>query len=152
MKIGSEDYLNTPLHFAAIFNHCETFNVIHSMNIADPYMLNLRCNMALDLAPQFHSSINPSSEDWKKIKLKIRNIEDSDLLDENEFNNFECSYDKLTSVRIEYDYVIFIRRTLKDLQNEIKFAKNKNEIIKKKEIEKNEEIIKPKNKQKDKEN
>ena len=40
MLIATEDYLNTPMHLAAMYNQMACFEVMFSKNLGDPYMLN----------------------------------------------------------------------------------------------------------------
>ena len=52
INIPTINYLNSPLHIAAMFNNYESFKLIYQTGLAEVYQLNQRCIKAIDLIPQ----------------------------------------------------------------------------------------------------
>lgn len=107
--IPTDDYLNSPLHLAAMNNHKQVFKVILQKNIGDVYQLNQRCITPIDLAPKIDSNLMIDMSYWDSVRKEIQKQEDSNLAARLLDKKFVNSYDRITSVRVPFDYAFIVR-------------------------------------------
>jgi len=109
MLIPTRDYLNTPLHLAAMRGQKQVFRKILEYQLGDVYQLNQRCITPIELAPKSDANQLVDMSYWDNIRIELKRQEDEELRKMLDDKLFEGSYNRITSVNVPYDYALFAR-------------------------------------------
>jgi len=121
IMIPTTDYLNSPMHLAAMKNHQKVFQTILEHDVGDVHQLNQRCIKVIDLAPKSDVNKLQNMEYWEKVREGINRQEDGVLEKILSTNKEDTSWERLTSVTLDYDYAIIIRGDVKNIRDSIVF-------------------------------
>ena len=75
--------------------------------------------MAIDLAPMADPSICKSGNYWKRKREELSEQQDKRLAEDFVFEDFNPNFKRLTTVKFDFDYAIFVKGDVKDLQKSI---------------------------------
>ena len=118
INIPTRNYLNAPLHIAAMFNNIESFTMIYDTGVAEVFQLNQRCIKAISLMPRNKKSSTMKSA-WDVFREKESKKMELAMIDSHPLNHFCNPFNRLTSIEMSYDYCLILSGDVKEIENSI---------------------------------
>ena len=118
INIPTRNYLNAPLHIAAMFNNLESFKLIYNTGVAEVYQLNQRCIKAISLMPR-NKKVSTMKSAWDIFREKENRKMKLAMIESHPLNKFDNPFNRLTSIEMSYDYCLILSGDVKEIENSI---------------------------------
>lgn len=115
IDIPTTDYLNTPLHIAAMKSRKQIFEeILVKRGLGDVYRLNQRCVSVLDLMPSKPSNEELDNSFWSLLKDKFEVMMDMQFLASQPLEKMDNNFERLISVDNNYDFALIVSGDVED--------------------------------------
>jgi len=115
IDIPTTDYLNTPLHLAAMKGHRKIFDLILiKKHLGDVFRLNQRCITVLDTMPNKSSNEHIDNSYWDRIRSSFRARQEESMVASQPFEQLTNSFGKLKLVLQDYDFALVVSGDVED--------------------------------------